>query len=393
MKRITRSKSTSDYAFSESLVTNLSGYTRLSKCPEVITAIDKIADLISNMTIHLMQNTDNGDVRITNGLSRKVDIEPCKNMTRKQWMFFLVRTLLLEGDGNALIYPEFKNGYLENLWPIPANNFYVVPERDLTKGYKIHINNKVYDPDELIHFVINPSFENPFVGQSYRIQLKDIVKTLKAAKDTKEQFMNGRYMPSLILKFEGDQEEFLTDSGRRNILNKYVGTQKAGVPWIVPETLIDIKEIKPLTLNDIAINDSVQADRELIASLLGIPAFILGVGEFSKTEYNNFIKDKILSIAKAIEQTLTRDILESPDYYFKFNIRSLYNYDLSTNGNIGGSLFDRGIMTGNEVRDMIGLSPIKGLEEPKILENYIPTNKSGDQKKLIPDDETEEDNE
>ena len=44
---------------------------------------------------------------------------------------------------------------------------------------------------------------------------------------------------------------------------------------------------------------------------------------------------------------------------------------------------DRGWVTGNEARDRINLEPKEGLDELKVLENYIPANMSGNQSKLI----------
>ena len=86
-------------------------YTRLIDNPEIVAAVNKICNLISSMTIHLMENTDAGDKRLKNELSRKIDITPNRFMTRKTFISALVREILLEGDGNAVVYAETTQGY------------------------------------------------------------------------------------------------------------------------------------------------------------------------------------------------------------------------------------------------------------------------------------------
>ncbi|WP_413777020.1 phage portal protein, partial [Streptococcus pneumoniae] len=97
----------------------MDSYVPLARNPDVVTAVNKIADLVSNMTIHLMENTDKGDIRIRDGLARNIDINPCKHMTRKSWIFKIVRDLLLYGDGNSVLHVEYEpvTDYISNLRP------------------------------------------------------------------------------------------------------------------------------------------------------------------------------------------------------------------------------------------------------------------------------------
>lgn len=354
------------------------GYTRLIDNPEVRMAIERIADLIASMTIYLMQNGEKGDIRIKNKLSRKVDIHPYKYMTRQLWVSWIVRELLI--NGNAIVYPKMKDGLIENLVPVASEkiNFY----SDQQEGYYITINNNKFAYDEILHFRLNPDLKEPWKGESYKVTLKDVAQNLKQAAKTTNEFMANKILPSLIVKVDALTDEVASEEGRKNVYDKFVSASRAGEPWIVPTDLIDVVQVKPLTLNDIAIKDTIEIDKKTVAGILGIPAFLLGIGTYNQQEYNNFIKTRIMVIAKAIEQELTIKLLYSQDLYFKFNVKSLYSYNLTEIYEVYSNLYRSGVVTGNEVREMFDMSPKDGLDDLIILENFIPQDKIGDQKKL-----------
>lgn len=356
-----------------------SGYTKLSQCPEIIAAVNKIADLVSSMTIHLMENTANGDVRVRNELSKKVDIYPNSFMTRKTFISVITRILLLEGDGNAVVQPLYENGYLSELLPMSPYEISFVSNG---YGYHVLINGLRRSPDELLHFVINPDPNYPWKGTGYRTTLKEVADTLKQAAVTKKGFMESKWKPSMVVKVDGLVEEFSSKDGRKKLLESFIEASEAGEPWMIPADQFDVKEVRPLSLNDIAISDSVKLDKRTVAAILDVPTFVVGEGEFKETEWNNFINTRIRNICMAQEQEFTRKLLISPNWYFRFNIRSLYSYDIEKLSRVGDDNYTRGIMSGNEVRDWIGLSPREGLDELVILENYIPQGMIGQQKKL-----------
>lgn len=355
------------------------GYTRLSDNPEIRAAVGKIADLISSMTLHLMGNVENGDVRIKNELSKKIDIYPNSYMTRKTFISAIVRTLILEGDGNAFVTPETNKGLLENLWIEPPGSVSLVPNG---RGYITYINGIRQEPGNILHFVINPDPYYPWRGTGYRTTLKEVADNLKQAARTKKGFMESKWKPSVIVKVDGMTEEFASKEGRKNLLEQYINSSEAGEPWMIPAEQFEVIPITPLSLNDIAISDSVKMDKRTVASILDVPSFIVGEGTFNEAEWNNFVSTRIRAICNAIEQEMTRKLLVSPDWYFRFNIRSLYSYDIEKLSRVGDDNYTRGIMTGNEVRDWIGLSQKEGLDELVVLENYIPRGMIGDQEKL-----------
>ncbi|MQW22951.1 MULTISPECIES: phage portal protein [unclassified Lactococcus] len=365
-------------AFQELLST---GYTKLSDSPEVRMAVDTIADMVSNMTIQLMQNGETGDKRVKNALSRVVDIEPNKYLSRKSFIQWIVRSMLLEGNGNAIVKPTVVRGEVIGLTPIsPYKVTFNVSDDDL--DYAVSFDNHDYDPSELLHFVINPSIKHPFIGTGYKVALKDIVGNLKQANITKKGFMSSEYMPSLIVSVDSDSDKLGDEEGRTKFEEMYLKRKDTGKPWIIPEGMINIQQIKPLTLNDLALNDAVTLDKKTVAGLFGVPAFLLGVGTYNKDEFNNFVNTKVLSIAQVIQQTLNKLIIDD-DMYFTFNPRSLYNYSLLDMVNAGTQMVKVNALRRNELRNWVGMPPDEEMSDLIVLENYLLQEDLNKQGKLV----------
>lgn len=356
------------------------GYTRLADNPEVLMAVWRIAELISSMSIRIMANTASGDVRIYNGLSRRLDITPNRYMTRKTMMAAILGTLLLDGSGNAVVWPKTTDGLLEELVPIPPSQVSFLPDGF---GYRVQIGGVPYDPDSLLHFVLNPSTERPWLGTGYRVALKTVVKNLQQAGRTKNAFLSSEWKPSVIVKVDGNSDELTSTDGRRRLAEQYLNPFAPGAPWIIPAEQMEVVQVKPLSLNDLAISDSVKLDKQSVAAILGVPPYVVGVGGFNREEWNHFIATTIMPIVRGIEQEMTRKLLISPDWYISMNPWALYAYDVKDLSEIGSNLYIRGMMTGNEVRGWLHLPPKEGLDELVILENFIPQGMIGDQKKLI----------
>lgn len=356
-----------------------SDYVRLSDNPEVRMAVGRIADLISTMTIHLMANTDAGDIRLKNALSRKLDIEPNRWMTRKTLMSAIIWTLLLDGGGNAVVLPRTSNGMLEDLIPIPPGRVSFAADGC---GYKILIDGIPADPAEVLHFVSNPDTSRPWMGTGFRVSLQSVVKNLKQASATKNAFLSSEWKPSVIVRVDGESEQLTTAAGRKELLDRYFKSSRDGEPWMIPAELFEVTQVKPLSLNDLALSDSVKLDKQTVAAILGVPPYVVGIGTYNQQEWNHFISTTIMPLVRGIEQEMTRKLLLSPDWYISMNPWALYAYDLKDLEQIGADLYVRGIMTGNEVREWVRLGPKEGLDDLVILENYIPRGMIGDQKKL-----------
>lgn len=352
------------------------GYHRLVDAPEVASAIWIIADLISSMPIHLIEKQKNGDKRIRDALSRKIDIDPWSLGTRQIWVHWIVETML--NDGEAVVIPQTSGMMISDLTPAPdatlhrptgSTTYYA-----LYKGHQLEAGN-------ILHFRLRPDPLQPWRGIGPQVQLDQVIKSIITTAETKTAYMSSEYKPPIVIAVNTDSP--LSDEAERNkFIKKYLKRTDKTTPLIIPADLMNISQLKPLSLTDLAIKDGVELDKKTVASIFGIPGFLLGVGTFNKEEYNTFISRTLLPICRGIEQELTKKLLFSEERYFRFNARSLYSYSLQELSQIALNMRNAGLMTGNEGRNWLDLPPMDGLDELVMLENYLPADRLGDQKKL-----------
>ena len=353
------------------------GYKPVIQCPEVQMCIGVYADLIASMTIRLMRNTDKGDVREKNELSRRLDIAPAKYMTRMDFMRVLVAALM--GTGNQVTIPIYKKGLLEQLKPLPPAQ--VSLEAVGLDDYEIVFRGRRYAPDEVLHFRLNPDPNQPWRGRGYAASLQDVVKGIRQANATKQAIQESP-SPSIIVKVDGLTDELKSVEGRKALAKQYLDASEDGRPWFIPSEAFSVEQVKPLTLSDLAIKDSLELDKRSVAAIFGVPPFMVGIGEYQQDAYQHFLTTRVMAVAREIEQVLTAGLLWSEDLYWSLNPRSLYNYALNDLINVGKEMVDRAAMRRNEWRDWMGMPPDPEMDELYLLENYLPTKMLGKQKKL-----------
>lgn len=355
------------------------GYTRLIDCPEIQGAIDMYASVIGAATIYLMENRKDGDHRLHNRLASKIDVDPYHLTTRQGFVAWIISTMMGDGDGNAFVFPRLDlDGHIMDLEPMPGAVMQPTEDR---RDYTVLWRGKTYRSSWLLHFQLFPDPSVPWRGRGYRVTGQQLADTLAGANALQTNLTNPDYKPPMVV-YANVESDVFSDEKRAEFRRKYLEDNDRGLPWILPRDVIEVDQLKPLSLADLAIKDTSELNRTAVATMFNMPPFLLGVGSFNRDQYNAWIKTSILPKCQVITQTLTRGLLDRDDWYFVMPEKRLYAYTPMEMVTMLLAMSDRGYVNGDEVRDAAMMDP-RGLTELKVLENYIPADMSGLQTKLI----------
>lgn len=354
---------------------------RLAKSPELLAGINIIAGLLGSLTVQVWAETENGSERVKNGLSYLLDIEPSPNVTRFEWVKQVVTTMYL--DGICLVAPttDKRSGLLKDL-KILTN----YSEFSDEQGRRlIKTEEATYVFDELIKFSLT--------GAKLLDVLKQPLTNLAVARKAKERFFKSSAAPNRVVYMDLDVSG-LNERDDKNLdifKDSIEYSVENGLPMFMEKNFAEVKDLNAVKYAEVGLDDAIADDVRQIAGIIGVPSFFLGVGSFDRAQYNLFITTTFLAIVRMFEQSLSR-VLLSPKFYVKYDTKKLLNISPLEQAQFVVTLVNNALATGNEGRSVLGMSPVDdpGMNEFRTLENYIPVDKAGAQKKLNggADDET-----
>jgi phage portal protein BeeE len=347
-------------------------YIPLIRNDTVYSCINYVATIVASISIKQYEyNETGGKKSIYDGLTRILNDLPNDTQTRYTFMHDLVSRILIDGEAYAIMVPQKITVQGEK--KIGIGQIILVDGVNSLNG-KYFANGQSIDPKDLMIFT------NSSISVTLSALLKEVIKNLSLGDETKSVFYSGAYMPNLLFKVNSDSDLWDTEksevdeSGRpivtetrvEKIINRFFKPKK-GNPIVIPDGKFEMEQIKPLSMKDIALNESIQLDKKRVASIIGVPGYVVGEGVFTEVEFTHFVSTKIAPLCIMIEKELTRKILFSNTRAFSFNVNSLLRGKPSERLAIYQTMGTLGAITSNEVRESEGFDWLEGGDEIIII--------------------------
>lgn len=335
----------------------------------VYSCVRLIAGSISSLPLPVYERIGEGRQRMDDHpLFWLLNEEPCARFTAATMWEYLVKSVLLRGDGFVWIGRN-RAGVVNDLVPLDPD-YVMVERKDDRLKYYIQDGERVFgaDQDDILHF---SSFGFNGLRSMSVIQwaAKQSIGIAMAAEEHSARFFSNGMSPSYAITAPGLMKPEQIDRLRQQIAEKAAGSANAHKPFVLTEGL-DIKDIS-LSATDGQLMEARKFQVIDIARAFGVPPHMIGATEVSSS-WGTGIEQMTLGYVKFTlspylsrwEQEINRKIFRTAKNFVAFDLSALLRGDDKARAEylrqaIGGSM-GPGWMTPNEVRHAEYLLPIGG---------------------------------
>jgi HK97 family phage portal protein len=317
--------------------------------------------LISGVVMQLPLRQKRGDALVDPPAMVIANPTPGPNRTEADFVDEYVSDILLYGNYAALLGPLDSTGWPAYLVPLDVTTVSVA--RDPDTWLPVYALEGVEEPlpgDRIFHVAIDKR-SGELTGRGVLPTLAGAVGAALAADAYAGQYFTQSAVPSGVIT---DTRPNLTQEQATELKTKWLqavaGTR---TPVVIPSST----SFQPLA-TDADKAQLVQArqwDATMVAMILGVPPFLLGIETQRHTytnaesEFGRFITTTIMRLLRPLELQLTAQCLPRGNSA-EFWTGALLRADTMTRATAAATLYAAGIITQAEARTLAGFPPTGG---------------------------------
>ena len=347
---------------------------------DIVGAIaNAIASNVGKLQPQIVRRTDDGLSVRNDYLSRILSLRWSPELDTYSALYRMASDLVYHSNAYAVIFytPDFLR--VQSIAPVTASNVQIWEDENgvLLFRFRWDYDGKFYTlPYQNVIHIRSRFDRKRFMGTAPDGQLKNTLELI----DTTGEALRAAVRNSANLKGYLKYNNFIDDDELKQKVKDFQdaymsASNDGGIAGL--DNSMEFHEIKQ-TAPNIPVLQS-QYFRDNVYRYYGVNEKIL-TSTFTEAEWNSFYENVIEPISIQLSLEFTFKLLSERERGFGnkviFTANRLQYATLQTRMTIGGGLFDRGIITINEFRELMYYEPIEGGDVRMISLNYV---KTGDQ--------------
>ncbi len=265
-------------------------------------------------------------------------------------------------DGNIFVY--FDGAHL---YQLPARNVEI--ETDETTYIKsfIYDGRLEYSPQEIIHVKEN-SFNSMYRGVPRLKPAYKRMQLLGSMRKFQENFFKNGAVPGLVIKSPNTLSEKIKERMLAAWRSRY-NPEAGGHRPLILDGGLEVSSLNEVNFRELNFQESIKENEKIILEAIGVPPILLDSGNNANIRPNHrlYYLETILPIVRKINFAFER--------YFGFDLKEdisnipALRPELQDEAAYYSSLVNGGVMSPNEAREALRLSPVEGHDDLRVPAN------------------------
>lgn len=319
-----------------------------------------LSEDISSLPFNILKNTKDGSqIAGDHPVQKLLHVQPNNLCTPSK--FWRIQVWRVAKTGNSINYIEReKEGNRPvAVWPLAPGEITEIKLRDDNTLEYHTLNNGIIKQADILHF--SRLGDDIFNGKSIAHYQADMLGLGLSAQRYGKEFYEGGAQFDHVISHPGQLTDPAIDRIKKDVemtRNAPAEQRKELQKTLVLQEGMKIEKMS-FSVAEAEFFESQRHTAKSIAALFRIPLELLGMTENSN---NSIAEQSILNYVKfgltpwlvMFEQECNRKLFratETGKYYTKFNLNAIQRGDINTRYEAYAKMYDRGIYSGNEIRD------------------------------------------